>query len=48
MTPEELGVDSAPRLTTLKIEEPPKREAGVKLETAAELIDKLANEAGVI
>ncbi|MCH8091976.1 MAG: electron transfer flavoprotein subunit beta/FixA family protein [Proteobacteria bacterium] len=48
VTPEELGVDIAPRLTTLKIEEPPKREAGVKLETAAELIDKLANEAGVI
>lgn len=48
VTPEELGVDITPRLTTLKIEEPPKREAGVKLETAAELIDKLANEAGVI
>ena len=48
VTPEELGVDITPRLTTLKIEEPAKREAGVKLETAAELIDKLANEAGVI
>jgi electron transfer flavoprotein beta subunit len=48
VTPEELGVDMAPRLTTLKIEEPAKREAGVKLESAAELIDKLANEAGVI
>ena len=48
VTPDELGVDITPRLTTLKIEEPPKREAGVKLESAAELIDKLANEAGVI
>jgi electron transfer flavoprotein beta subunit len=48
VTPEELGVDITPRLTTLKIEEPAKREAGVKLESAAELIDKLANEAGVI
>ena len=48
VTPEELGVDITPRLTTLKIEEPTKREAGVKLESAAELLDKLANEAGVI
>ena len=48
VTPEELGVDITPRLATLKIEEPPKREAGVKLESAAELLDKLANEAGVI
>ncbi len=48
VTPEELGVDITPRLTTLKIEEPPRREAGVKLDSAAELIDKLANEAGVI
>ena len=48
VTPEELGIDITPRLTTLKIEEPTKREAGVKLESAAELLDKLANEAGVI
>mgnify|MGYP000303143060 CR=1 FL=1 len=48
VTPEELGVDITPRLATLKIEEPPKREAGVKLESAAELIDRLVNEAGVI
>ncbi|MCH6576364.1 MAG: electron transfer flavoprotein subunit beta/FixA family protein [Proteobacteria bacterium] len=48
VTPEELGVDITPRLTTLKIEEPTKREAGVKLESAAELVDRLANEAGVI
>jgi len=47
-TPEELGVDVAPRLTVLKVEEPPKREAGVKVETVAELVDKLRNEAGVV
>ncbi|HZD27031.1 MAG TPA: electron transfer flavoprotein subunit beta/FixA family protein, partial [Alphaproteobacteria bacterium] len=34
--------------TTLKVEEPPKRQAGVKVETVAELVDKLRNEAGVI
>ena len=48
MTPEELGVDIAPRLTTLKVTEPPKREGGIKVETVSELVDKLKNEAGVI
>ena len=48
MTPDELGVDVAPRLTTLKVTEPPKREGGIKVETVSELIDKLKNEAGVI
>ena len=48
LTPEELGVDIAPRLTTLKVEEPPKREAGIKVESAAELVGKLRNEAKVI
>ena len=48
MTPEELGVDIAPRLTTLKVTEPPKREGGIKVETVGELVDKLKNEAGVI
>lgn len=43
-----LGVDLAPRLTILKVEEPAKRQAGVKVETAAELIAKLRDEAGVI
>ena len=43
-----LGVDIAPRLTVLKVTEPPKRVAGVKVETAAELVAKLKNEAGVI
>jgi electron transfer flavoprotein beta subunit len=43
-----LGVDTAPRLTVLKVSEPAKRQAGVKVETAAELVAKLKNEAGVI
>jgi electron transfer flavoprotein beta subunit len=43
-----MGVDIAPHLTVLKVAEPPKRQAGVKLETAAELVGKLKNEAGVI
>ncbi|MDP6346659.1 MAG: electron transfer flavoprotein subunit beta/FixA family protein [Alphaproteobacteria bacterium] len=47
-TPEELGVDTAPRLTTLKVEDPPARQAGVKVEDVADLVDKLRNEAGVI
>ncbi len=48
MTPADLGVDVAPRLTVLKVEEPPKREAGVMVENIAELVDKLRNEAGAI
>ena len=47
-TPEDLGVDMAPRLTTLTVAEPPKREAGVIVADAAELVQKLRNEAGVI
>jgi electron transfer flavoprotein beta subunit len=47
-TPEDLGVDTAPRLTTLTVEAPPQREAGVIVENVAELVDKLRNEAGVI
>ena len=47
-TPEDLGVDITPRLTVLNVEEPPKREAGVKVENVAELVDKLRNEVGVI
>ena len=42
------GVDVAPRLETLKVTEPPKREAGVKVESVAELVEKLKNEAGVL
>jgi electron transfer flavoprotein beta subunit len=48
LTPEELGVDITPRLEVVRVEEPPAREAGIKLETAAELVDKLVNEAGVL
>jgi electron transfer flavoprotein beta subunit len=46
--PADLGVDTAPRLKTLKVEEPPKRQAGIKVKTVQELIDKLKNEAKVI
>ena len=48
VTPEELGVDVAPRLTVLSVAAPPQRAAGVKVETVAELVDKLRNEAKVI
>ena len=48
MTPADLGVDIAPRTTTLKVEAPAKREAGIKVETVAELVEKLRNEAKVI
>ncbi len=47
-TPADYGVDTAPRLKVLKVSEPPKRQAGVKVKTVAELVDKLKNEAGVI
>ena len=47
-TPADLGVDTAPRLTTLKVMDPPSREAGVIVEDVAELVSKLRNEAGVI
>ncbi len=48
MTPADLGVDTAPRVKTLKVEPPPVREAGIKVESVAELVDKLKNEAKVI
>ncbi len=48
LTPDELGIDVTPRLTTLKVEDPPRRQAGVKLATVAELVDRLRNEAKVI
>ena len=47
-TPADYGVDIAPKLKTLKVSEPPKRQAGIKVKTVAELLDKLKNEAGVI
>jgi electron transfer flavoprotein beta subunit len=48
VTPEQLGVDVAPRLTTLKVVEPKKRTGGGKVADVAELIAKLRNEAKVI
>jgi len=48
MSPTDLGVDVAPRLTTLKVVEPTKREAGEMVESVAELVEKLRNEAKVI
>jgi electron transfer flavoprotein beta subunit len=47
-TPDAYGVDVTPHLEVLKTSEPPGRKAGVKVKTAAELIDKLRNEAGVL
>ncbi|MFM0168592.1 electron transfer flavoprotein subunit beta/FixA family protein [Paraburkholderia sediminicola] len=48
VTPEALGVDVTPRLTTLKLAEPAKREAGIRVADAAELVEKLKNVARVI
>src|SRR3712207_1552808 len=46
--PADLGVDVTPRLSVLKVEEPPKRQAGKKVGSVQELVDKLRNEAKVI
>jgi len=46
--PEDLGVDLAPRLKTLKVQEPAKRKAGALVKTVDELVSKLKNEARVI
>ena len=46
--PADLGVDPAPRLTTVTVTEPPKRSAGIKVADIAQLVDKLKNEAKVI
>jgi electron transfer flavoprotein beta subunit len=48
LKPDALGVDVAPRIATLKVEEPPKRKAGVKVPDAKTLVEKLKNEAKVI
>jgi electron transfer flavoprotein beta subunit len=48
LTPEALGVDPAPRLTTLKVEEPAKRQGGKKVASVQELVEKLRTEARVI
>ncbi len=48
LKPEDLAVDTTPHLVTLRVEEPPKRQAGVIVENADALVDKLKNEAKVI
>jgi electron transfer flavoprotein beta subunit len=48
MSPEALGVDVTPRLVTLKVAEPPRRQGGRKVGSVEELVDKLMNEARVI
>lgn len=48
VTPEDLGVDVTPRVETVKVSEPPARQAGVKVASVAELVEKLKNEAKVI
>ena len=47
-TPEALGVDIAPRLKVVSVAEPKTREAGIKIDSAAVLVEKLKNEAGVL
>ena len=47
-SPEDYGIDVTPRVNVLKVIEPPKREAGIKVENISELVEKLKNEAGVI
>ena len=44
----DLGVDIKPRIEQIKVEEPPKRKAGIKVSSVAELVQKLKNEAKVI
>ena len=48
LTPESLGVDITPRVTVLEVTEPPKREAGVLVSSAEDLIEKLTTEAKVL
>jgi len=48
VTAADLGVDVTPRLVTVKVEEPAKRKAGIKVADVAALVDKLKNEAKVI
>ncbi|MEP0453512.1 MAG: electron transfer flavoprotein subunit beta/FixA family protein, partial [Roseibium sp.] len=47
-TPDDFGVDVSPRLTVVSTVEPASRQAGVKVDSVAELVDKLKNEAGVL
>ena len=48
MNASDLGVDVAPKIQQIKVEEPPKRKAGIKVSSVAELVQKLKNEAKVI
>ena len=48
LTVEELGVEVKPTVTTFKVESPPEREEGVKVENVDVLVEKLKNEAKVI
>src|SRR5690606_37071189 len=48
IAPADLGVDLTPRLKVLKVTEPPPRGGGVIVESAADLVDRLRNQAGVI
>ena len=48
LKPADLGVDIAPRLVTLSVQEPPKRQAGIKVDSVATLVDKLHKEAHVL
>ena len=48
LTPEALGVDTTPRLKTLKVSEPPQRAAGIKVADVATLVSKLQNDAKVL
>ena len=48
LKPEDLGVDVTPRLQYLKFAEPPRRQAGVKLGSVAELVARLKAETGVL
>ena len=44
----DLGIDIKPRIEQIKVEEPPKRQSGIKVSSVAELVQKLKNEAKVI
>ena len=48
MSASDLGVDTTPKIQQIKVEEPPKRKAGIKVSSVAELVQKLKNEAKVI
>jgi len=48
LAPADLGVDVSPRLSLVKVAPPPERQAGIKVESVDELVDKLKNEAKVI